>query len=124
MKGITGQPSCGAFVVELFHARTNAHMQHLKTRSFAAHKALGEFYDGIVDKTDAFAEAYQGRYGLIDYPDVPFKKESDPIMMIKGLRRYVDENRMMMGSESELQNLIDEIVALMDSTLYKLEFLS
>ena len=123
MKGIS-QPSCAALVLELFHVRTNAHMLHLSTRSYAAHMALGSFYDELVDLVDSFAEAHQGRYGLLKFPDIPFKKESDPIMMIKTIRRYIDDNRQGMTPDSELQNIIDEIVALMDSTLYKLEFLS
>jgi len=123
IKGMT-TPSCAALMMELFHARTNAHIMHLGTRSFAAHKALGEFYEEIVGKTDSLAEAYQGRYGLINFPEVPFKREADAVIMLKGLRRYIDDNRMMMAPDSELQNLIDEIVALIDSTLYKLEFLS
>lgn len=124
MKGISGTPSCGALIMELFHSSTNAHVQHLKTRSYAAHKALGEYYSDVVDKADALAEAYQGRYGLIDFPTLPYKMEPDPVMMLKGLRRYIDDNRVMMIQDSELQNLLDEVVALIDSTLYKLEFLS
>lgn len=123
MKGIS-QPSCAALVMELMHLRTNAHMLHLKTRSYAAHMALGSFYDELVDLVDSFAEAYQGRYGLLNYPDVPFKQEADAIMMLKTTRRYIDDNRLGMVPDSELQNIIDEIVALIDSTLYKLEFLS
>ena len=122
MKAI--QPTCAAMVLELFHVRTNAHLLHLKTRSYAAHMALGSFYDELTDLIDSFAEAYQGRYGLLNYPDVPFKQEADAIMMIKTIRRYIDDNRIGMVPDSELQNIIDEIVALMDSTLYKLEFLS
>ena len=124
MKGITANPTVAALVMQLFHARTNAHVQHLRTRSYAAHVALNEFYDNIVGLTDALAEAYQGREGIMDYPELPYKPESDAIQMIRGLRRYIDENRMMMCSYSEIQNLIDEIVAQMDSTLYKLENLS
>jgi len=123
MKGIA-QPTCGALMMELMHARTNAHLLHLKTRSYSAHMALGSFYDEIVDLIDSLAEAYQGRYGIINYPDVPFKQEADAIMMLKTLRRYIDDNRIGMVPDSELQNILDEIVALMDSTLYKLEFLS
>lgn len=117
-------PSCSALIMELFHARTNAHIMHLGTRSYAAHKALGRFYDEVVDFIDSLAEAYQGRYGLINFPEVPFKREADAVIMLKGLRRYIDDNRMMMVPDSELQNIIDEIVALIDKTLYKLEFLS
>lgn len=124
MKGITASPSVAGLIMQLFHARTNAHVLHLRTRSYAAHVALNEFYESIVDQTDKLAEAYQGRYGIQDYPELPYKAESDAIMMIRGLRRYIDENRLQMCDHSELQNLIDEIVAQMDSTLYKLENLS
>lgn len=124
MKGISGAPTCGALILELFHSSTNAHIQHLRTRSYAAHKALGEYYESVLDKADSLAEAYQGRYGLIEFPNLPFKMESDSVMMLKGLRRYIDDNRMAMVQDSELQNLLDEVVALIDSTLYKLEFLS
>lgn len=122
MKNI--QPTCGALMMELMHVRTNAHLLHLKTRSYAAHMALGSFYDELVDLIDSLAEAYQGRYGIINYPDVPFKQEADAIMMLKTIRRYIDDNRIGMVPDSELQNILDEIVALVDSTLYKLEFLS
>ena len=53
------------FVGYLFLARDVAHSVHLNTRSFAKHMALQGFYDGIVDLADKFAEAYQGRHGLI-----------------------------------------------------------
>ena len=45
----------------LFLAREIAHREHLKTRSFAAHMALNEFYTGIIENADAIAEAYQGQ---------------------------------------------------------------
>ena len=107
--------------MELFHVRTNAHMLHLGTRSFAAHMALGSFYDDLTDLIDSFAEAHQGRYGLLKFPDIPFKSESDPIMLVKGIRRYIDDNRNGMAPDSELQNIIDEIVGVYLSALYKLK---
>jgi hypothetical protein len=124
MRGISSTPTIAGLVMQLFHARTNAHVLHLQTKSYAKHVALNEFYDNIVELTDTLAEATQGRYGILDYPELPYKPESDPIQMIRGLRRYIDENRDAMCDHSELQNLIDEIVAQTDSTLYKLENLS
>jgi hypothetical protein len=53
------------FLGLLFLARDVAHSVHLNTRSFSKHMALNAFYDGIIDHADAFAEAYQGRHGLI-----------------------------------------------------------
>jgi len=59
---------CNDFVGMLFLARDVAHSAHLNTRSYAKHVALNEFYDGIIDLADKFAEAYQGKYGLIRRP--------------------------------------------------------
>ena len=53
------------FIGCMFLARDVAHSVHLNTRSYAKHKALNKFYDGIVDLADTFAEMYQGRHGLV-----------------------------------------------------------
>ena len=56
---------CADFVGTLFLARDVAHSVHLNTRSFAKHSALNSFYDEVIELADKFAEAYQGRHGLI-----------------------------------------------------------
>ena len=38
----------GELIIKLLHARTNAHILHLGTTSYAKHKALNDFYDEIV----------------------------------------------------------------------------
>jgi superfamily II DNA/RNA helicase len=53
------------FIGHLFLARDVAHSVHLATDSYSQHVALNAFYDGIIDLADKFAEAYQGRHGLI-----------------------------------------------------------
>lgn len=110
-------------VMTLFQARTIAHVMHLRTRSYAAHKALNEFYDEVVDVADAFAEAYQGVYGLLEFKPVAIKLPTDSVAFLTGLRGWVDQNRKAVTDRAELQNLIDEIVDLIDSTIYKLRFL-
>ena len=52
------------FIATLLHSSTNAHLMHFSTDSFAKHMALGEFYDEIVDLTDALAEQYMGKYEI------------------------------------------------------------
>ena len=115
----------GEFLLICFHARTNAHVLHLQTRSYAAHKALNEFYDEIVDLADAVAEAYQGKYGLIDTYPPRYTPVDDPVKLITELRSWIDDNRYECcnAEDTALHNMIDEIVALCDSTLYKLRFL-
>ncbi len=55
----------GQFVSTLMASRTQAHIFHLQTPSFAAHKALNEYYENIVDIIDGLVESYQGKYGII-----------------------------------------------------------
>lgn len=113
----------GELVMKLFHTRTNAHVLHLKTRSYAAHKALDEFYNGIVDLADRFAESYQGVYGLLNINGT-YEPVTDPVSMLQNLRSWIEKRRAQISDESEHQNIIDEIFELVDGTLYKLRFLS
>jgi hypothetical protein len=46
------------------------------------------------------------------------------VAFVVGLNKYVDDKRMDVSDDSEHQNLIDEIVQLLDSTTYKLKYLS
>jgi len=112
-----------SFVSVLFHSGTNAHFMHLQTDSFAVHSALDTYYHSIIDLTDDFAEAYQGRYKVItNYPNT-FHSETDPVKYLTKISDFVKDFRVHLPQDSELQNLIDEIAALIDSTLYKLRFL-
>jgi hypothetical protein len=111
----------------LFLGRNVAHSVHLNTRSFSKHVALNTFYDEIIDRADAFAEAYQGRHGLIGPIAIPATKKTANI--IEFLQAQLDEiekgrYEIVDRSDSSLQQLIDNIVELYLSTLYKLRFLA
>jgi Family of unknown function (DUF5856) len=118
--------SAGELIMRCFHARTAAHVLHLKTRSYAVHKALNDFYDAIVPLADSFAEAYQGDYGLIEsYPSKVMNLPSDALDMLDELSTWIEQNRYKCCDEDDtyLQNIIDELIALIRSTQYKLKFL-
>lgn len=115
------------FVGMMFLARDVAHSVHLNTRSFSKHMALGTFYDEIVDLADKFAEAYQGKYGLIGPISLMNARKTTNI--VEFLQDQVDEintarYEVCDKTETALQNIIDEIVGLYLSTLYKLRFLA
>lgn len=114
------------FVGMLFLGRDVAHSVHLNTRSYAKHVALQGFYEGIVDLADSFAEAYQGKYGLIGPISLQSVKKTNNI--IEFLQDQLDEIESVRYKVVEkectaLHNIIDEIVGLYLSTLYKLRFL-
>jgi len=115
------------FVGLLFLGRDVAHSVHLSTRSFSKHMALNTFYDSVIDLADSFAEAYQGRHGLLGQIVVPpNKKAANIIEFLQGQLDEIEKCRYEVCDKSDtaIQNIIDEIVALYLSTLYKLKFLA
>ena len=118
---------CNDFVGMLFLARDVAHSVHLNTRSFSKHMALNGFYDEIIELADGFAEAYQGRYGLIGPISLMSAKKTGNI--VEFLQDQLDEIEagrydVCKKDDTPLQNLIDGIIELYLSTLYKLRFLA
>jgi hypothetical protein len=115
--------SAAAFVSVLFHSATVTHFMHLQTKSYAQHVALGEYYDAIVELADKWAEAYQGCYDIITNYPKDFHLASEPVKYLMQIKDFVDDIRKDLPSESQLQNIVDEIADQIDSTLYKLRFL-
>lgn len=118
---------CADFVGALFLARDVAHSVHLNTRSFAKHSALNTFYDEVIDLADKFAEAYQGRHGLIGPISLmSAKKNGNIIEFLEESLSEIEDMRYKVCDKSDtaIQNIIDEIVGLYLSTLYKLKFLA
>jgi hypothetical protein len=111
----------------LFLARDVTHSVHLNTRSYSKHKALQKFYENIIDRADSFAEAYQGRCGLIGPIALMSAKKTenvvafleDQLAELEAIRYEVCDK-----DDAPLQNLIDGIIELYLSTLYKLKFLA
>lgn len=126
LQGIVGNSSsqsAGGFMSMLFELRNNAHIAHLQTNSFAAHKALNELYDGIVDAADAYAEAYQSQFGIITgYTCGTIMENCDCVSYINQCITKTNAYRATV-SEGYLQQLIDNILELLHTTIYKLKFL-
>ena len=120
----TEMVDCGPDVAKaigiMFMSRTYAHMAHLKTPSFAKHKALDKFYNGIVDLADDLAEGAQGMYGKLDIPFVNIGGTvNDPIKALQSHLKQL-ESAMSSCDEDYLMNIFQEIQKLYRSTLYKL----
>lgn len=115
------------FVGTLFLARDVAHSVHLNTRSYAKHVALNAFYEGIVDLADKFAETYQGKYGLIGpIALMSAKKTTNILEFLQDQADEIEKVRYDVVDKActPLHNIIDEIMGLYYSTLYKLKFLA
>jgi hypothetical protein len=110
----------GELIAGLFNIRTFAHILHLKTNSYAQHIALDGLYNGIVDIADSLAEAIQGKYGIIQKYPVSFSAPTmEPVSFVKESISWFNSARTCVP-DSELQNILDEVAQLLDSTQYKL----
>lgn len=111
------------FLATLLHSSTNAHFAHWSTDSYAKHKALGHYYEDIIDLVDSLAESYMGCYEQIKSFPSTYNMPKDPVKYMEALSKFVKDARQDLPQESQIQNIIDEIAQLIDSTLYKLRFL-
>jgi len=113
-------------VSSILHSRTQIHIYHLQTKSFAEHKALNEFYDGVSDLFDGLVESYQGKHGIIsDYKCDGYDNYSSTegsIKYLQQLDKTIESTRKSV-KESFIQNQIDTVQELIYSTIYKLRFL-
>ena len=109
------------FIGRLFELRDAAHVEHLKTRSFAAHKALNKFYNNLLDLTDGFVESYQGKHGIVTI-DIKPAHPTNFLAFLEEFANYVENSRDVFKNEF-LKNQVDEIASLAYSTIYKLTYL-
>ena len=113
----------------LMQSRTQTHIYHLQTTSYAKHVALQEYYEGIVDLIDSLAEAYQGKYDIItEYKMIGtlqnLQDESDIANYIEKIAKYCELKREKLPQNNFLTNIYDDIDVLLRSTHYKLSQLS
>jgi hypothetical protein len=110
----------------LLHSQTQVHIFHLQTKSYAEHKALQGYYEGIDALVDGLIESYQGKYDVItQYNSVKnedYKSNEQVIKYFKVLDTMIEKNRKGV-KESFIQNQIDTVQELINSTVYKLRFL-
>ena len=110
----------------LMHSRTQTHVFHLQTKSYAEHMALGAYYEGIVALIDGLAETFQGKNGIIENYD-NFKLESyqdkdQRIKYFESLGKMV-ESIQPKFKDTYIQNQVDTVSELIYSAKYKIEHL-
>lgn len=102
--------------------RNAAHIEHWKTESYSAHKALGAFYERVIEKIDDLVESSIGAAGMLgDVPHVD-RPEGSILDLLKDEVVWIEKNKPQCCKKiSALENIVDEIVALYLQTIYKLE---
>jgi DNA-binding ferritin-like protein len=104
----------------LLHSATIAHVMHWRTTNFAEHKALAKYYEQMPALADSLAESLFGKYSTIDeFPDF-FMLEYGALQYMTEIQEYVESQRKLIAQDSEIQNAVDEIMDLLNTTVYKL----
>ena len=125
----------GDMIALLFLSREQAHRAHFKASgvgSYAAHVALNDFYDNIIDIADIIVEKYQGEMGVLI--DIPFLEPSDAsqadvygtiLAELKAHKGWIDQHRYEVcpNDKSAIQKLIDSAVEVYEEAIYKITFL-
>jgi hypothetical protein len=109
------------YVGMLMNSREQAHAFHLTTNSYAQHKALQAYYEGIVPLLDSWAEAYMGKYGRLKRVSMNKRYMTDPKKARAYFKSLIARIRLVkLPKDSYLKNIQDEIIALIRSTMYML----
>jgi DNA-binding ferritin-like protein len=112
------------FIARLLHGVTMAHMHHLAVMgqgAYAQHMALGELYEGLQSKVDDLAEAVMGCYDVpLVFAGGQFSLTDNPIADVAALYQYVEGQRAVLGTETHIQNTVDEVCNVLAHALYKL----
>jgi hypothetical protein len=111
----------------LFHSQTQTHIFHLQTTSFAEHKALQKYYEGVDGLLDALVESYQGKYGILtgysNFKLVEYKGNDQTIAYLEQLCSAVNQTFNSI-EDTYIQNQLDTVTELVKSTIYKLKNLN
>ena len=131
---VPGTPECGAGCPEnsvvtvanifgtLQECVTITWRLHLKTRKHHIHVTLNEFYDKALDIVDDIIEQYQGIYGVVEdtFTNCVVGDGKSESEYLTELKTFIENNRCVLGNHSEINSTIDEFLALIDSTIYKI----
>ena len=131
---VPGTPECGADCPEnsvvtvanifgtLQECVTITWRLHLKTRKHHIHVTLNEFYDKALDIVDDIIEQYQGIYGVVEdtFTNCVVGDGKSESEYLTELKTFIENNRCVLGDHSEINSTIDEFLALIDSTIYKI----
>ena len=125
---INNQKFINHFVKLSFILNMTVRLYHWNTTSYARHKAADSFTSGLSEVTDKLVEVFIGIYKI--KPDInnitlePLNKEyltDDGIvnLLANSKRLFITESSNII--DSQLLNIHDELIALIDQTLYLFE---
>lgn len=100
--------------------------KHLRTAKYGKHEALDEFYKEMPEKVDALIEAWMGANGkkIGNFENLLKSANYNTLSYLKELKKICKQGYSILGDNDELKSLLDDVVNLINSTLYKVKELS
>lgn len=100
--------------------------KHLRTAKYGKHVALNDFYEELPDLVDALIEGYMGATGkkIKGYDNIIQSKNMNTLAYLQELKKICKQGYELLDDNEELEGLLDDIVNLINSTLYKVKELS
>ena len=100
--------------------------KHLRTAKYAKHIALNEFYEEMPELVDALIEAWMGANGkkIKGYENILQSSNMNTLTYLKELKKVVSQGYELMNENEELKSHLDDIMELINSTLYKVKELN
>lgn len=114
------------FFGTLLESVTETWKKHLKTDKYSSHMALDEFYKDAPDAIDELVENYMGIHGKIENYKNITPDDLTAIEFLEELREMCKEaiGDIIDKDDTEICSDIDNVLSLIDSTLYKLKELT
>lgn len=100
--------------------------KHLRTAKYAKHIALNEFYEEMPELVDALIEAWMGANGrkIKGYENILQSSNMNTLTYLKELKKIVKQGYELVEDNEELESHLDDIMELINSTLYKVKELN
>lgn len=116
-------------ISRVFATRNASHLTHWRTKSYAQHVALNDFYDAVLDALDTLVEGHQGAFELVgDVPSSTVKVDGAVKTIIKRLEEdlvWINDNRAKITEGlPSLDNMLQDMEGVYLKALYKLRNLS
>ena len=111
-------------ISRVFYARNVAHFEHWIASgvgSYARHKALGKFYDEVIDALDSLVEAYQGAFELVGTVKAPKTKADEILLILIEDAEWIEKNHeAICKGNRAVANLVDGVTKVYLDATYKL----
>lgn len=100
--------------------------KHLRSAKYGKHMALDEFYKEMPEKVDDLIEAWMGAHGkkIGAFQNTLSSSNMNTLKYLQELKKVCKEGYDLLDDNEELEGLMDDIVNLINSTLYKVKELS